>query len=338
MGDKLAIGIISPWKVRCGIATYTEHLAKALADLDHKIYIVRLHRFGRRSVEYFQTLAARRIPKCQILSVQHEYGLYDGGEGFFYSTLRSQHQPLPVATTMHATGNPAIDGVVYESSDLVIVHNDFCLRRLDREAKVIPHGVESWTPAPLRESREKLGLEVDRAVVVLFGFIGPYKNYELALRVMGLEFPDVQLLVAGGWHVQTDTPYIEGLKHMANNLCPGQAKWMGWVADEELPYVFGAGDVCLYPNKFISESGALLTMVGFGKCVLAGNLAPNREKEPKDALFCFENEADLIRKLERLLTDPELRHRYEEGARRYSEEWSWSNVANMHLNLYEEIL
>lgn len=332
------IALVTPWMTRCGIATYSKALAEELANLDNRIYVVRLNRFGIKTVEYFETLATRRIPTVDILHVEHEYGLFSGGEGAFYSRLRAMHELLPIVTTMHTTGNPIPDQVVAQNSDELVVHNEYCKHRFGYDCHVIPHGVKPRECEDKIEAKKKLGIDPETPVVMLFGFISPYKGIESAIRTVGLEFPDVKLLVVGGWHTQIETNYMITLKRMSEQYAPNQALWLGWVPNKELPTMFGASDVCLYCNKFMSESGALLTMIGFGKCVLASNLPPNREKETKEALMCFENEGDLIRKLERLLTNPELRAKYEEGARNYAKEFSWEKIAEKHIKVYEDLL
>ena len=332
------IALVTSWKVKCGIATYSEALSRALANLDNKVYIVRLNRFGIKTVEYFETLATRRIPKVEVIHLETEYGLFRGGEGAFYTRLRQIHELVPLVTTSHAAGNPIPDQMIAENSDAVIVHNEYCKRRFAHECTVIPHGIQPRECLDKVEAKKKLGIDPDTAVVGLFGFISPYKGYEAAIRTVSLEFPDVKLLIGGGWHVDVDTVYIQSLKNLANQFAPGQSMWLGWTPEEDLPTFFGACDVCLYPNRFISESGALLTMVGFGKCVLARDLPPNREREQKGALMTYKSEGELTKNLEKLLTDPDLRRKYEDGAKRLAQENCWDNVAKEHLKLYEDLL
>ena len=80
-------------------------------------------------------------------------------------------------------------------------------------------------------------------------------------------------------------------------------------------------------------------MIGHGRCVLARSLSPNREKEEAGALKTFKTDAELILGLEELLQNPELRARYEEGARRYADSVKWSpNTAERHIDLYNSLL
>ena len=329
-------GIITPWKVRCGIASYSEDLAMALSHQGVEVYIIRLNRFGRKDIEYFETLSGRRIPQVDVISVQHEYGLFEGGEGVFYSRLRQRAGAVPVVSTMHSVGIPIPDEIISENSDKLIVHNEFCKGRLTHDSVVIPHGVHPAQTVPREEAKRALGLE--GAVVGLFGFIAPYKGYEFAIRQIGMEFPGVTLLVAGGWHMDLETTYIARMKDLAGAIAPNQVKWTGWVDRDRLPTVFGAMDVCLYPNIYATESGALLTMVGYGKCVLARSISPVREKEAQGALVAYSNDGEFVMKLEELLSRPEVREKVEEGARRYAEANSWDNVAKRHVKLFEELL
>ena len=332
----MKVAVVTPFKVRCGISSYSEALAPVMSRQGADVYIVRLKRLGQKSVQYFETLATRRIPEVDLLHIQHEYGLYHGGEGAFYSRLRQALGSTPIVTTMHSVGNAVVDEVVSNNSDAVVVHNELCREKFIHDCTVIPHGVHPAETVPMAEAKESLGLE--GPVVTVFGFIGPYKGYEEAIRTIGLEFPDVTLLAAGGWHVDLETSYIQRLKVVADQIAPGQVKWTGWVEPEELPTIFGASDVCLYPNRYMTESGALLTMIGHGRCVFARSLAPNREREEAGALKTFKTDSELILGLEDLLQNPELRAEYEAGARAYSEAHSWDRIAKMHRDLYEGLL
>ena len=332
----MKIGLVTPWRVRCGISTYSEDLAPALSEQGAEVYVIRLNRFGRKSIEYFETLATRRIPQVDVISVQHEYGLYEGGEGAFYSRLRQRSGATPVVTTMHSISIPIPDEIISENSDAVIVHNEFCKERYTHDSTVIPHGVRPAEPVPRDEAKKALGLS--GPVVGTFGFVAPYKGYEFAIRQIGMEFPGVTLLAVGGWHTDLETTYIARMKDLANSLAPGQVRWTGWAEKEMLPTYFGACDCMLYPNIFATESGALLTMLGYGKCVLANSLASVREKAAEGALATYKNEGEFVMKLEELLGKPELRGEFEEGARRYAEANSWSNIAKRHIKLFEELV
>jgi len=314
----LKIGMVSPWHVRCGIATYTENLSRALAELGVEVYIVRYPRFGRRNSDLLRLVVEKIPEEVDIIQIQEEYGLFNQLEGGFYGALKSLHPNKPVITTMHATGLYRVDPVICSVSDRVIVHNDYCLRRLPRafhkKVSVIPHGcLEPLETPPEDECKRALGIDPRAPLVGYLGFIAPQKGLETLIE-------------------------IANLKRMTLNLMPGRYRWLGYVPDEQLATVYGAMRILVYPSVFISESGALLMALSHGKAVIARDLPPTREKKKLGVLETFKTVRGLVRKIKWLLKDEEARRRLEEGARRYAEKHSWCNVAKLHIDVYEKVL
>ena len=327
----MKIGVVSPWATRCGIFTYTRDLVHALADLGVNSYIVRLHRLGMKKQEYYEHLASRRIPRgLDLIHVEHEYGLYMGFERVFYALARDIHKK-PIITTSHATGwRQDIDEVVGGLSDLVIVHNKFCKEQFasKKEPVIIPHGVAPREPMPSEEAKRRLGLK--GPTVGVFGFQAPNKRIEDFLLACK-ELPDVTPVVVGGFLADVETSYMRSLKQMSGDrVC-----WLGYVPDEEMPKVMGALNCCCHTSSYVSESGAILTMLGYGKAVVARNLPPNKEKP---CLELFEDVSDLSSKIRHLIDNPDEREALEEKARKYAQENSWAHVAQQHLNYYRQVV
>ena len=335
----LKIALITPHKVRCGIATYSEKLISSLAQQDVDVYVVRLSRFGMKTPELLKNLAERiPVDKIDLIHVQHEYGLYQLLEQQFYLDLKALGKPI--ITTMHAVGvRRGIDAGVAESSDRVIVHNEYCSRLFGYTEKttIIAHGATSCESDDVVKSKKSFGIDPRIPIVGYCGFISLYKGIETLIESM-IKVPRTGLLVAGGFHTEADTPYISGLKQKSFNLLPNRCHWPGYIPDERLSAAYGAMDIVVYPSRFATESGALLMALSHGKAVLASRIAPFKEKEKLGALMTFKGVKDLSRKIKRLLKDEMLRKSLEEGARRYCEDNSWGKVAGKHIELYEEVL
>jgi glycosyltransferase involved in cell wall biosynthesis len=337
------VAMISPWgrNVRCGIRTYSEKLVNALAQVGVDIYVIRYPRFGFRSPELIESCVLDKIPidKVSVIHVQHEYGLFTPDlEGGFYAYLKRLGKPC--VTTMHAIGNFAVDKVVADVSDKVIVHNDFCARHFQgnpQKVVVIPHGCSPTQTPPMDECKRALGIDPRIPVVGYQGFISPTKGVEQLIQAM-IDVKEAALLVGGGWFVGEETQYLMSLKQWSLNVLKGRCQWLGYVPDEKLATVYGAMDVFVYPSHFATESGALLTALSHGKAVIASNVPPFKEKEKLGALMTFKDVEDLKWKIKRLLKDEALRHRLEEGAKAYAEKNSWASVASKHLSLYQHIL
>jgi len=332
----MKVAMVTSWKVKCGIYTYSEKLSRALADLGVDVYIVRLPRFGQKTAEILENVV-NRIPvkDVDLIHVQHEYGLYQNLEGGFYGSLSRLGKP--VVTTMHAVGSWEVDRVVSQASKTVIVHNSFCRARFGYPALIIPHGAQPTECPPRDECRKVLGIPLDAPVVGYCGFISNYKGLEFLLEAM-TKVPKTGLVLAGGWHAGPDTEYMARLRNQSVSLLPGRVWWPGWIPDEKLPQLYGALDLVIYPSRYSTESGALITALSHGKAVLASRIGPFIEKERKGALLTFRDRRDLPNKIKRLLKHPELRQQLEEGARSYAEETSWSRVAQAHVGLYRWIL
>ena len=333
----LKVAMVTTWKTRCGIASYSEKLARALAEQDVEVFIVRLPRFGRKSAEIVRDVA-EKVPydRVDLVHVQHEYGLYQGFESVFYETLRLFKKPI--VTTMHAVGNWEFDGLIAGISNKVIVHNEFCLKRFGfPKTVVIPHGAQPVETVDAKEAKKALDINVDMPVVGYLGFISSYKGLEDLIEAV-MKVPNARLLIGGGYHVETETPYMDKLKRGADKLLGKRVRWLGFVPDEKMGVTYAAMDVFVYPSRWATESGALITALSHGRAVIARNLSAFKEKEKKGALMTFKNIPDLSKKIKQLLKDDTLRLQLEKGAREYAEKTSWAVVAKQHIDLYESLI
>jgi len=337
----LSVALVSTWKQRCGVANYSENLANALAKQGVNVYVVRIPRFGYKDAKIFQNIIdVIPLDKVQIIHVQHEYGLYSGLDKNFFPTLKKLGKPI--VTTMHSVGNWEIDPIIATVSNKVIVHNEFCHRRLGDigEVCVIPHGMTPLqTPLPPREvCRKHMGIQSGVSIVGYLGFISSYKGLETLIEAM-VKVPNVALLIGGGWFIEQETDYIINLKERASKLLPNRCQWLGYVPDDDMNMVYGAMDMVVYPSRFMTESGALLMALSRGKAVIATDLAPVREKAKQGTLMTFKSVNDLTKKIKHLISNPDLRQKFEDAATKFTEENSWSpNIAQKHIELYENLV
>ena len=332
----LKAAMITPWKKKCGIFSYSRDLSEALAEKGVDVYIVRLPRFGRKSDPIFgQVVNKIPVSDVDLIHVQHEYGLYNGHEATFYNGLKRLGKPI--VSTMHAVGNLGIDRAIDDASNKMIVHNEFCKKRLRFDSEVIPHGCKPSETMPREKAMKRLGIDPKVPLVGYCGFISHYKGLETLIEAVS-KIPKSALLIGGGWHAGPGTQYIASLNQMTQRDLPNRCKWLDFVPDENLSMVYGAMDVVVYPSVYATESGALLMALSHGKATIASRIAPFREKEKLGALTTFKGVNSLMKKIRKVLRDKEYRDSLEEGARAYAEANSWSNVAEQHTNLYKELL
>ena len=334
----IKIALVTPWAVRCGIYTYSQDLALALAQEDCEIFVVRLPRFGHKTVDIMLDVA-ERVPykDVDLIHVQHEYGLFQGLEAPFFTQLRMGGKPI--VTTCHAVGNYEIDVLISGVSNKVIVHNEFCLNRFGLpNAVIIPHGTTPTLATECEKAKQSMGIEKTSPVVGYLGYISNYKGLETLIHAM-VKVPKAGLMICGGWHVEGETmDYIEKLREWSKKLLDKRVKWIGYVPDDRMADAYGAMTVLVYPSRFATESGSLLHGIAYGRAVIASNVAPFKEKENMGILQTFDNVDDLAKKIQFLLDNPCERLKLSEAATKYAEKTSWSNIAKLHVELYRKLL
>jgi glycosyltransferase involved in cell wall biosynthesis len=336
----MRIAMISPFFVRCGIASYSLNLSKALAKLGCEVLGVRWPRFGTRTPELIESCVLDKIPRdVDLIHVENEYGLFVPNlEGGVYAYLKRLGKPL--VTTCHATGDFTKDSVIASVSDRVIVHNEWMAKLFGHREKtvIIPHGcLEPVECPPAEECKKALGIDPRVPIVGYQGFISPPKGVETLIEAM-TKVPNAALLIGGGWHVEAETDYQVRLKQWSLEVLKGRCMWLGYVPDERLPTVYGAMDIVAYCSRWMTESGALLLALSHGKAVICSDLPPAREKARQGALVTFKDVSDLRRKIKRLLKDDEFRSKLEDGARRFAYENRWEVIAAKHKSLYEDVI
>jgi glycosyltransferase involved in cell wall biosynthesis len=332
----MKIAMISTWAQKCGIASYSANLAPAIAAQGHEVYIVRVPFYGYKSYELLYNSVIENTPRnVDIIHVQHEYGIYQQHEPNLYAALKLLKKP--VVTTMHAVGNVTFDEHISKGSNQLITHNEYCHSKLEFPSTIIPHGCAVNTPADAVESKKKYGIPPEAPIIGYLGYISPYKGIDVLVEAIK-HIPNVALMIAGGSHGAQDSEYMVQLKEKTLHDLQGRCVWTGYVPEKYLKYAYGAMDILVYPSRYATESGALLTAMGYGRVILASNLPPFKEKEKLGALATYDNASQLEEAIKTLIHNKKQRATIKDYALAYCQENSWENVAERHIKLYQEVM
>ena len=187
--------------------------------------------------DYARTAAA--LGRCvDVVSIQHEYGIWGGEDGDrvldFVRAL-----DVPSVATLHTVmqhptyGQRAVltelvsrtDGAVVMSRSAANLLAD--VYGIDRgRVHVIPHGVPDLPLVDAETVKPGLGV-AGRQVILSFGLLGPGKGYELAIAAMPdvvAVHPDVLYVVVGATH--PDLIRNQGERYRQGLVEP----WHGWVS------------------------------------------------------------------------------------------------------------
>jgi glycosyltransferase involved in cell wall biosynthesis len=355
-----------------GVASYSANLAGALGDAGARVTVLASHEPGEPPVARDGDLEVRRVWRrgpgalpgaaaaalatgAPTVHLQHELFLYGGAAAVpgvlpALATLRRRNavvtmhhvvDPRAVDAAFTAThrvrapaplaraGVAAVQRTIAALADTVLVHEP-SFTGVVRGAQVVPHGIE--VPGPTADRavvRAALGVRPDRLCVLCFGFLAPYKGLEAALGAARLAGDGIDLVIAGGAHPRM-AAYGDGLRAAA----PANARFTGYVADDDVARWFAAADIALlpYPQPFAS-SGPLALALAHGTPVLLSRALARTVGAPDD-LAVDADPAAIAARLSVLARDPADRGRLHAAAANLAAGRSWPEVARRHLDLY----
>ncbi len=292
---------------KCGIATFTLDLitsTAAAAKGDFEPLVVALQsadlRYAdpvkfeiRENVKSDYICAADYInfSHVDVVSVQHEFGLFGGDAGAYLGLLLNRLK-APIITTLHTVldePDPAYHKSLVEvcrASYRIITMNGRGVEMLrdvygipTRKVRLIPHGIPDLPFVDSNYYKHKFGLE-DRRTILTFGLLNKNKGIETMLEalpeIIAAE-PSVIYIVLGMTHPNIlkceGESYRFGLQRMVKelNLQEHVIFHNRFVNDKELHNFLCAADVYVTPyvNEKQLTSGTLSFAVGTGKAVVS---------------------------------------------------------------------
>jgi glycosyltransferase involved in cell wall biosynthesis len=172
---------------------------------------------------------------------------------------------------------------LYWLADRLVVHDTQTKQGLLEEFG-LPRGKITEIPMPALpipgqlvvgkdELKELMGLS-GRRIALCFGFIEHYKGFDLAVAALGAAKheipPDVVLVIAG--RDDSGQAEILELSIKRQGLEGRVVLRTGFMEQGFLKSLVAASDLCLFPYRRISQSGALLTAMAEGKAVVGFNV------------------------------------------------------------------
>ena len=359
---------------RCGIATFTSDLSTTIAQSasDIECMVVAMNDPGKSyaypaSVRFEIAegeLAGYRwaaqfvnANDADVVSVQHEYGIFGGkAGGHVVNFLRELR--VPIVTTLHtiltspnSEQRASIEEIIALSERVVVMssHGRQTLCEVHKTPEemidIIPHGIPSAVLGLV--SKDRLGL-ADQRVILTFGLLSPDKGIEYVIDAMPAilrEHPTATFVVVGATHPHVKERHGEAYRLSLStrarrlNVHEHVIFHDRFVSDVELADFLTAADVYVTPylNPDQSTSGTLVRAVAAGKAVISTPYWHARELlgDDRGMLVPVRDAEALGRGVNVLLGDEARRSTLGRRAAEAGRSMVWPVVGNLYLKSFE---
>lgn len=363
----------------CGIATFTRDLARALMMRGHakRSLIVAINErngnlysdpnvkftIDQHDLETYDSAAEfLNESDVDVVSIQHEYGIF-GGEWGEYILQLCRKTEKPFVCTFHTVLSKPPDKArfvlreIAEMSDSVIVTIESAANLLKEvygveqsKINVVRHGTALPDRVRNRYAKRHLRFQ-DRTVLATSGLISPGKGIEYAIKSLFYlvkERPDLLYLVLGETHPEVrrheGEAYREKLIAMTKRLkLERHVRFIdSYLRDDQLSLYLQAVDIYLAPylGKEQVSSGTVTLALGHGKAVVSTPTIFAKEVLSGDrGLLCkFADARSIAACVERILSEPQLRKRLEANAFKYGLGVGWTKVADQYGEIFRSAM
>jgi glycosyltransferase involved in cell wall biosynthesis len=202
---------------------------------------------------------------------------------------------------------------------------------------LVPHGAFETPPAP------DYDLPKGPMQVMAFGKFGTYKKVEPMIEAVELlrtkSDLDIEIVIAG-----TDSPntpgYLENVQQTYSHV--KNLRFTGYVAEEDVPHIFGDSAVVVFPYTSTTGSSGVLHQAGsYGKAVVLPDLGDLgilvREEGYRGEFFEPENVESLSKALESILTNETYRTHLGKANYKAACSLPMSKITEMYLDHFKVI-
>lgn len=365
------IGMVSTYPpTTCGLATFTSSLRNAISELrgstDTLPVVSVVDVPGETSEEVIYehlngdagslAAAVARLNQCDVVLIQHEYGIYGGSDGVEVLSL-IDGLTVPTVVTLHTVPHSPtppqkaiLEAIVGSTSRTVLMSNAASLRLVNgydvdpSRIRVIPHGANPDLAGPSAPQGE-------RPVVLSWGLIGPGKGLETAIAAfarLGEVTRRPRYVILGDTHpkvkaLQGDR-YLEGLVAQAEQAGVSDIVEFDnrYLDRESLVEMVRSVDMVLIPYDSREQvtSGVLVEAVAAGKPVVATAFPHAVELLGTGAgiVVPHEDPSAMAAAMRRILNDPDLARQMGETARSVGSAMYWPVVAASYESLFDELI
>lgn len=362
---------------QCGIATFTTDICEAVAAEfpqcdcivgavndrpEGYAYSSRI-RFEMDEKEldsYRRAADFLNINNVEVVSVQHEFGIYGGPAGSHLLAFLRDVQ-MPVVTTLHTVLREPSDIQRSVMKQLDELSNRFIVmaeRGRDyleniygvapEKIDLIPHGVPDVQFIDPTFHKDQFGVE-GKTVLLTFGLLSPNKGIEYVIEALPeilQQHPNAVYIVLGATHPNLIATEGENYRLKLERLAEDRGVagnvifYNRFVPLQELTDFIGAADIYVTPylNEAQITSGTLAYAFGAGKAVISTPYWYAQEllADDRGILVPFADSAAIAAAVNRYLSDATFMTAARKRAWRLGREMIWPVVAQRYMKSFRK--
>lgn len=364
--DKMKLAFVGNWKMRCGIATYSENLLPHVARRfgDFKLFIEKNDNpTGPNTMIGDVAISPDKVISCwkrgeplnqlakeikeydpDIVWIQHEFGIWPNA-GYWLS-LMSQLSDYRVIVTMHSVFHHRDKTIVEAAIPEIIVHLDGARKVLQDEkgitspVHVMPHGC-----APVTDTERLWNFYKSDHTFMQFGFGFRYKGWEKSIHaaaILKAKYPDVfftGLFSESPFNMTDHQLHYEDLMRLVDelHLQDNVAIIRGYQSDAALDSYLRTNQAVVFPyishpeHEVFGASGAARVAMSKMTPVITTNVNHFSDIPTMKA----DSPEEIAAALDRMFSNWLARKEQVERQLQYLQENSWDKIAAKHVELFE---
>lgn len=190
--------------------------------------------------------------------------------------------------------------------------------------------------------RQRYGLD-DAPYLLSVGTVQPRKNYQMLIQAfagVAAHWPHTLAIAGGqGWL------YDEMLAEIERQGLNGRVRFIGFVADADLPALYTGADLFLFPSLYEGFGLPLLEAMGCGVPVLTSNVSSlpevvvDQERGVETAVLLSPHDPQAWQTaIHHLLTDAAARAHWRQAGQSQIVHFTWARAARQLTDLYQLLL
>lgn len=363
---------------RCGIATFTHDLHAAIARARPALATsvvamtdpglayeypsaVQVEIQDDVIEDYIKAAEILQKSRIDVVSLQHEYGIFGGSDGCHVDELL-RRITVPIVTTLHtvlaeprANQRDVLNRIIERSTKLIVMAEKGreLLRSVHGVARskieVVPHGIPDFPFVEPTFAKKKLGFS-GRSVILTFGLLSPSKGIESVIDAMPdivKACPTAVYVILGATHPnlvrQQGETYRERLLARVQALgIDDHVVFINQFVDQPTLLDFIA--MCdVYVTPYLHEdqmtSGTLAYSFGLGKAVVSTPYWHAKEllADGRGVLVPFGDASAIGSQITALLTNEVRRLAIRKRAYKVSRAMTWAQTAKRYLEIFDAV-